>query len=480
MKTILVLFDSLNRRALECYGGSTYTPNFSRLAKRSVTFDNHYVGSLPCMPARRDLHTGRLNFLHRSWGPIEPFDYSCPELMKENGVYTHLITDHYHYFEDGGLTYHNRYSSWEVARGQEWDRWKALVDPPIEEFQSTYHPVQFEEQGNRARGMVNRHFIRTEEEYSMARCFADAFDFLNVNHESDNWFLQLECFDPHEPFAAPKRFRDLYPTGYSGPIIDWPRYQRVAETEQEIDQIRANYAALVSMCDAYLGKLLDYFDAHGLWDDTVLMVTTDHGFMLAEHDWWAKSRMPFYNEIAHIPLLLHHPDFANHAGTRRSALTQNIDIMPTLLALHRVQVPDTVRGHSLTALLEADEPIRRGAIYGQFGAATNITDGRYTYFRYPENIANQKIYEYTLMPTHQQSFFAKEEFAGTELVPGFGFMRGFPVLKLPARLPHPNRGQGAVIEDAQTVLFDLERDPGQTTPHYPTKPPRRVCYAKWL
>ena len=79
MKTVFVLFDSLNRLALECYGGTHIkTPNFKRFAEKSITFDNHYVGSLPCMPARRDLHTGSLNFLHRSWGPLEPFDNSFP------------------------------------------------------------------------------------------------------------------------------------------------------------------------------------------------------------------------------------------------------------------------------------------------------------------------------------------------------------------------------------------------------------------
>ena len=72
MRLIYILFDSLNRHALGCYGGrEVATPNFDRLAKRAVTFDTHYVGSLPCMPARRDLHTGRLNFLHRAWGPLE-------------------------------------------------------------------------------------------------------------------------------------------------------------------------------------------------------------------------------------------------------------------------------------------------------------------------------------------------------------------------------------------------------------------------
>ena len=73
MRTVFVLFDSLNRLMLGCYGGTRIpTPNFDRLAKRSVVFDRHYAGSLPCMPARRDMLTGRLSFLHRSWGPLEP------------------------------------------------------------------------------------------------------------------------------------------------------------------------------------------------------------------------------------------------------------------------------------------------------------------------------------------------------------------------------------------------------------------------
>src|ERR1700709_1734171 len=95
MKTVFLLFDSLNRHALSCYAqGVPTTPNFERLARRSVVFARHFVGSLPCMPARRDIQTGRLNFLHRGWGPLEPFDHSIAALLRESGVYTHLITDH--------------------------------------------------------------------------------------------------------------------------------------------------------------------------------------------------------------------------------------------------------------------------------------------------------------------------------------------------------------------------------------------------
>ena len=70
MKTVLIMYDSLNKLSLQPYGNrEIITPNFQRLARHSVTFDNFFAGSLPCMPARRELQTGRLNFLHRSWTP---------------------------------------------------------------------------------------------------------------------------------------------------------------------------------------------------------------------------------------------------------------------------------------------------------------------------------------------------------------------------------------------------------------------------
>ena len=95
MKAIILLFDSLNKRYLPPYGDLlTKAENFQRLAAHAATFENSYVGSMPCMPARRELHTGRCNFLHREWGPLEPFDDSMPELLKKAGIYTHLISDH--------------------------------------------------------------------------------------------------------------------------------------------------------------------------------------------------------------------------------------------------------------------------------------------------------------------------------------------------------------------------------------------------
>lgn len=458
MRTVFVLFDSLNRRALECYGGTSLTPNFARFAERGMTFDTHYVGSLPCMPARREMQTGRHNFMHRSWGPLEPFDVSFAEVLRENGTYSHLISDHYHYWSDGGATYHNRFSTWEFLRGQASDPCSAMVDPPTD-IAEKFHPMQ---QG-RQQAMINRESIKSEEDYSITGCFDRAFSFLDTNREADNWFLQLECFDPHEPFMVPERFKSLYPSDYDGPILDWPMYERVGESAEEIAEIRANYSALLTMCDWYFGKLLDYFDEHDLWKDTALVVTTDHGFLLGEHDWWAKSRMPFFGEVSHIPLIAYHPHFTDRAGERCSALTQTVDLMPTFLEMHGCEIPKTVEGKSLVPLFERDQKLREAAIFGRFGAATNITDGRYTYFRYPKDMENQDLWEYTLMPTHQKGLFASVEFEGASLVRPFEFLGDFPVMRLPAG-KQPVKGQGANIEDAVTVLYDLATDPNQETP----------------
>ena len=210
MKAIMVMYDSLNRRMLSPYGCAWIkTPNFERLSKRTVTFDNSYAGSLPCMPARRELHTGRYNFLHRSWGPIEPFDDSMPEILKENGIYSHLISDHYHYWEDGGATYHMRYSSWEMVRGQEGDNWKGEVKDPV-------IPETVSNTGRNRSYWINRKYMKDEKTHYQTRTFDLGLEFIEKNCDEDNWFLHLETFDPHEPYFSPLKYKNLYPHEYNG------------------------------------------------------------------------------------------------------------------------------------------------------------------------------------------------------------------------------------------------------------------------
>src|SRR6476660_2606133 len=93
-RMVVVLLDSLNRHMLGGYGASEFdTPNLDRFASRSMRFDRHYAGSLPCMPARHDLLCGALDFLWKPWGSIEVWEDALPRLARLQGVTTHLVAD---------------------------------------------------------------------------------------------------------------------------------------------------------------------------------------------------------------------------------------------------------------------------------------------------------------------------------------------------------------------------------------------------
>ncbi len=454
----MVMFDSLNRRLLEPYGCDwVQTPNFRRLAERAVTFDNAYVGSMPCMPARRELHTGRYNFLHRSWGPIEPFDDSMPEILKDSGVYTHLVSDHYHYWEDGGATYHNRYSSWEIVRGQECDHWKSALRTP-------QMPATVGGLGREAHNWANRRHLADEQDHYQTVSFDNALAFLEENHDQDNWFLHLETFDPHEPYFAPERFRALYPSA-AGAHFDWPPYREVQETPAEVERCRRECAALHTMCDASLGRVLDFMDAHDLWQDTMLIVNTDHGFLLGEHGCWAKCWAPFYNEIALTPLFIWDPR-CGVRNQRRQALVQTIDLAPTLLEFFGRPRPPDMQGMPLRDTVANDTSVRQAGLFGLFGGHVNCTDGRYLYMRGPALPANGPLHEYTLMPTRHgvgRAFIEPELLATAELAEPFGFTKGLKTLKLDAHALPLRTGAGRQAQ-FPTALYDLEADPQQCRP----------------
>jgi arylsulfatase A-like enzyme len=452
MKAIMVMFDSLNRHMLPPYGCDwIHAPNFARLAQRTVTFDNAYVGSMPCMPARRELHTGRYNFLHRSWGPLEPFDDSMPQILQENGVYTHLVTDHQHYWEDGGGTYHSRYSTYEFVRGQEGDAWKGQVGPV-----KTPRAVADRQDKMWRQDWINRAHMTSEADQPQAKTFELGMEFIRTNHQQDNWFLQLETFDPHEPFFTQQAYKDLYPHTYEGSHFDWPPYRQVEETPEEVEHVRYEYAALVSMCDAYLGKVLDMMDELSLWEDTMLLVVTDHGFLLGEHGWWAKIVQPFYNEVGRTPFFIWDPRLGV-ADERRSGLVQMIDIPATLLEFFDIERPPDMQGIPLREAIATDAPVRPAALFGVHGGHVNITDGRYVYMRAPASAENAPLYEYTLMPTHMRARFSPTELQEICLADPFSFTKGCRTMQIAARQwmnPYP----------FGTLLYDQQADPAQQQP----------------
>ncbi|WP_066196709.1 MULTISPECIES: sulfatase [Gracilibacillus] len=449
MKAIILMFDSLNRHMLPPYGCDwVKAPNFERLAERTVKFTNCYAGSLPCMPARREMHTGRYNFLHRSWGPLEPFDDSMPELLKKNNVRSHLITDHYHYWEENASTYHTKFSTWEGVRGQEGDTWKGDVgNPTVPETLNDRDPERCRQD------WVNRKYMAVEEDHPLTRTIELGLDYLNKNFQEDNWFLQLECFSPHEPFFSPEKYKALYPHEYHGPHCDWPNYKQVDEPPELVEHIRYQYTSVVSMCDHYLGKIIDRMDELDLWKDTMLIVNTDHGFLLGEHGWWAKNIMPHYNEIANIPLFIWDPR-SERAGMDNEQLVQTIDIAPTILDYFGVNIPDDMTGSPLKDVIKVGKKIRNAALFGIHGGHVNCTDGNYVYMRSPVN-DEHPLYQYTLLPLFHFKQTPVEILQNLELIEPFTFTKGCKLLKIKSNSPFTKGGH---------LLFDIQHDPKQQTP----------------
>ena len=416
MNTIVILCDTLRRdhcgpyhlgrRLDEC--GSPYqpdwvvpTPNMDRLAERGVVFDNAFCGSTPCMPARRDIYTGRYEFLWRGWGPLEEDDLDLPRqvsgepnrslrpLIRERLPISYLITDHFHLWEQGAGNYHMGYSGFEFIRGHESDAWHT---DPVDFFcpranVETKHERHFR----------NIHFSRKgEEDWFCAQVFRRAADWVERNRDHAGFFLHLDCFDPHEPWDPPEQYVRMFdPRGYDVP--EWRAtapYRPWAEEmdEGELLHLRARYAAMVVLVDRWLGVLLDKLDELGLWDSTTVILTSDHGTYNGDHGRMGKLQTHEFPSVGHIPFIVRHPE---GRAARREQLVQLVDIYPTVLETLGRRVPEGRHGVSLLpALGDPSATTRRHALCGQFGKSVTITDGRWTLHQAPV-AGNRPLYWYS-------------------------------------------------------------------------------------
>jgi arylsulfatase A-like enzyme len=456
----MVMFDSLIRGLLPQYGCNwVHAPNFERLGRDAITFDNCYAGSMPCMPARRELHTGRYTFLHRGWGPLEPYDDSVPDMLKQAGVHTHLITDHLQYWDDGGSAYASRYSTFEFFRGQEGEPWKGqLADPGPPEDLKRARGEHWREGEQWRQDWINRAHMADEADHAQTKVFDATVEFMRTNHAYDRWFLHVDAFDPHEPFFSPNQYKVHYAHEYRGPHFDWPDYLPVVESPEAIEHVRMEYAALLTMCDASLGRVLDVMDEHEMWDDTMFIVCTDHGYLLGEHGWWGKVVQPWFDEVIHTPLLVWDPR-ARDGGGRRASLVQTLDLAPTLLELFDLEPTPDMQGVALGETLASDEPVRESGLFGMFGGHVSVTDGRYVYMRSCKDASNQPLYEYTLMPTEMFSRFPVGTLRQATLARPFSNTKGVAPLRIPGRALRIASPWGF-----GSLLFDLDADPAQKRP----------------
>ena len=459
---IVVLLDSLNRHMLGAYGGTEFaTPNLDRFAARSLRFQKHYAGSLPCMPARHDILCGAMDFLWRPWGSIEIWEDAITVPMREAGIASMLVSDHPHLFEVGGENYHTDFLAWEYERGHESDPWKTRPDtswlgtPTFGRAQEAYQ-LHYD----RSRG-----YFKEEDDFPGPKTMAKAAQWVAENAGyHDRFFLFIDEFDPHEPFDTPEPYASLYDDTWEGPHLIWPPYHAAAQrkgvlTERQAHQVRACYGAKLTMIDHWFGKLLDVLDEKALWEDTAVFVLTDHGHYLGEKDIWGKPGVPVYEPLGHIPLFVAWP---GQPPRDVGALTTSVDIHATLVDLFGLEVEQRTHGASIVPLIEATaSSVRDWALLGVWGREVHLVDERHKYARGPagENFPlSMWSNRWSTMPTGQASVRLPkpDERAWLDRMPG----TKVPVIRQPFE-PGDMVPYWALTRFSGNHAYDLRADPAE-------------------
>ena len=391
LNIIVVISDTLRRDHLGCYGNTKIrTPNLDRFAQMSVVFDRAYCGSFPTIPARTDLFTGKWTFPHRDWSPLPRDEIVLSQLLSQAGYTTMMIVDTPHLVRDG-YYFDRGFHGFIWVRGQENERYR--TDPAEVKFPCDPKKIRnpYTSFVQYMRNIADR---RYEEDYFAARTITEAMRWLERNYKRERFFLYLDLFDPHEPWDPPRYYAELYADpNFKGEEVTYPRYWYWREflTEEELRHCHALYCGEVTMVDYWFGRLMARLESLNLLDKTAIIFTSDHGFYFGEHGIIGKAlfeerdgrnimhRSPIYDEVARIPLLIYVPD--TKPG-RCDAFTGFVDLMPTILELAGVEVPDFVQGKSLMPFLRGERPQWRdffvtswAIIHEPKGTVTRTVDG---------------------------------------------------------------------------------------------------------
>lgn len=369
---LLVTFDQWRADHLGALGSPLpITPNVDALAAHGVTFAGHYSATAPCGPSRTSMLTGRHLMGHRAVNNGTPLSAelpTLPRLMQDAGYdpvlfgYTDTTLDPRLLAPDDP-----RRSSWEQpmpgfragrATGDDvgvnvdtaaatWLAWMAERGHPFDDVWSAYGVADLPDSES---AMADRPAPYPAELSPAAHLTDETIDYVRGRREP--WFAHLTYLQPHPPFVLPEEwfgFIDPNDVGAPNRLAD-----RAAEsaihpllaTFLSIPQLtepdewgnarwRATYASMVAEVDHQFGRLLDVLDADGQADDTLVIVTSDHGEQLGDH--WLRHKLGWFPESYHVPLVMRWPaaqrtaDGAPPQAATVRSFTGHVDLLPTIL-----------------------------------------------------------------------------------------------------------------------------------------------------
>ncbi len=396
MNVIIIMLDSLRKDHVGCYGNKWIkTPNLDNLAKESVVFTRGFPEALPTLPVRRAMHTGMRTFPCRGyvprkgdnvkipgWEPIPEDQLTMAEIFRHEGYRTAMFTSTYHMFKPS-MNYHRGFDTWEWIRGQEADRYKLPIDPSVDIEDTKFLPCDL------AYGCVGHslHYClpnmqgwKTEEDWFPPKTFGKAITWLESLGKNEKFLLVVDEFDPHEPWNAPKHFLELYfdTSKYSGRRVINTHGGPYKFHDGELEFTRAEYAGEVTLCDKYVGKLLDKVKELGFWYNTVIVVVSDHGHNIMDHGVMHKIPSHMYPELMDLVFMIRHPD-GEYAGTTCDAYVSHHDLLPTLLNMTGLKSPLAMDGRDVWKWVAEEDSERRTYMTCRFGDWVWCRDEEYAF-----------------------------------------------------------------------------------------------------
>jgi arylsulfatase A-like enzyme len=422
VNAIIVILDSLRADHVGCYGNDWIkTPTMDALAEESITFTRAFPESLPTIPMRRTLHTGRRTWPFADWLPqrgdwviaygwqrISEDQTTLAEML--SAYETAFITDTYHQFKPS-MNFHRGFRQWRWVRGQEVDLYRSRGLVTEEEVTAFMPDALAGSDGEWWRALVRQHLAnqrqrRGEEDCQAPRVFREAMQWLEDNRTMGPFFLLVDSFDPHEPWDPPRSYVEPYDPGYGGREVITPKYGPIDYlSEAELKHMRALYAGEVTMVDRWLGLFLDRARELGMLEDTLLIVTSDHGHQIGEHGVTGKLSWGMWYELMDVPLFLRLPD-GTGAGTRVDAFAQHHDIAPTVLAALGVEPADPMDGVDLAALADGRIAPREYVTSG-FNNYSWYRDDRYCCIIRNDG-ADPRLFDMEADPLQQNDLSAQE------------------------------------------------------------------------
>lgn len=323
------------------------SPNMKTMSKESVNFATAISGCPVCSPYRASLLTGRYPSTHGVFVNdvcLNNEATSIAEAFKDGGYDTAYIGK---WHLDG----HGRSNYIPVERRQGFEYWKVLEC--THEYNSSHYYANDDTDKKMWEG------------YDAKAQTKDAINYIK-NHDKENPFvLFLSWGPPHNPYdSAPQKFQDMYDASKLKlrenvpvehlPITDEISKNNIIEySENDIREEIAGYYSHITALDYLLGDLMNTLKEKGIEDDTIFIYTSDHGDMMFSHRQFKKQKP--YDESIRVPFLMRYPKFFGKQEKQIVTPFEAVDIMPTLLELCGLDIPDTVEGVSFAKYLLGKE-----------------------------------------------------------------------------------------------------------------------------